>query len=295
MDIHWYPGHMTRARRMIEESLARIDLVVEVLDARIPRASRNPDFNALFAGKKRVVVLNKSDLADRAVTKQWIERFESGGMPAVAVAAVSAGAKKKILACIDRAIAPEARRVRETRGVRKTFTVMVAGIPNVGKSTLINCLAGSTAARTGGKPGVTRGRQRVRITPYLELLDTPGLLWPKLEDPLNARHLAFTGAVRDETTDIPGLSLLLLEELARTYPDLLAGRYRIETDVVREVPARELLSAICRKRGFLAGGGEPDEERGAATILHEFRMGKLGAASLERPREEEAHGADADA
>ncbi|MGI5877024.1 MAG: ribosome biogenesis GTPase YlqF [Christensenellales bacterium] len=295
MDIHWYPGHMTRARRMIEENLARIDLVVEVLDARAPRASRNPDFDDLFAGKKRVAVLNKSDLADRAVTKQWIARFEADGMPAAAVAAVSVGAKKRILACIDRAIAPDARRALETRGVRKTFTVMVAGIPNVGKSTLINCLAGSGAARTGGKPGVTRGRQRVRITPYLELLDTPGLLWPKLEDPVSARHLAITGAVRDETTDIPGLSLLLLEELARTYPDLLAGRYRIEANLVQELPPRELLSEICRRRGFLAGGGEPDEERGAATVLHEFRMGKLGAVSLERPGEEETNGADADA
>lgn len=284
---------MTKARRMMEDKLGRADVVLEVLDARIPRSSRNPDFDDLFGEKKRIAVLNKADLADPAVTKRWTSDFNKAGIPAVAVNASSSGARKRILACLKEVIEPEAQRLKEKKGIRKTACVMVAGIPNVGKSTLINCLSGSGSTKTGNKPGMTRGNQIVRITPYLELMDTPGLLWPKLDDEQGARYLAFTGAIKDEIMDTHSLCLHLLGELVREYPDNLAQRYKLDADILQQDSPEDILQKICRKRGFIGSGGVPDEERGAATVVNEFRSGKLGAISLERPGgqdEEDIHG-----
>lgn len=281
MLIQWYPGHMTKAKRMLEEHLKLIDVVVELVDARAPRATRNPDFDALFARKQRLVLLNKADLADPARTRQWLARFDAEGIPARDVVATRSGARKQIIALIEAAAHDEVERMRR-KGVAKTVRVMVAGIPNTGKSTLINCVAGRTRATVGDKPGVTRGKQWVAITPHLELLDTPGLLWPKLEDQRLARHLAYLGSIKDDIMDVEALASGLLEELQSLCPAALAARYsKIEPDT----PATGLLPAVARSRGFLLPGGGLDRDRAARIVLDEFRGGKIARVTLDDPGE----------
>jgi ribosome biogenesis GTPase A len=283
MDINWYPGHMAKARRLMEASLKAVDFIIEVVDARIPHASRNPDFDDLFAYKARVIVLNKADLADPARTKEWLDWYGKRGVDAVDFVATERKGKEALLRMMQRAAEEKVLRMA-ARGAKKTVRALVAGIPNVGKSALINALSGTASARTGDKPGVTRGRQLIRITPWMELMDTPGVLWPKLDDPKGALNMAFTGAVKEEVMDSYRLSLELISALAVLYPEVVRARYKL--DSTDRSPA-ETLIAICKTRGCLLPGGEPDEERAARLILDEMKAGKLGRLTLEKPEEHE--------
>ena len=277
--INWYPGHMAKTRRMLQENLKMIDVVVEILDARAPLASRNPDFDDLFVGKARVVLLNKSDLADPNATKRWISHFARNGIEAAGVSATGGAAKKIAVSLIEKAAKPRVDAMK-LKGVNKTVRCMIVGIPNVGKSTLINRIAGQNRAEVGDKPGVTRGKQWVKITPYLELMDTPGMLWPKLADQELAKHLAFLGSIRDEIMDSEELALDLLELLQTKTPTQLTERY---SKLTPEIPKEDLLNAVCRSRGFLLRGGELDTERAAYVTLDEFRAGKISRVTLELP------------
>ena len=277
--INWYPGHMTKTRRMLQENLKMIDVVVEILDARAPLASRNPDFDDLFAGKSRVVLLNKSDLADGSATKRWIAHFARRGIEAAGISATGGSAKKIAVALIEKAAKPRVQAMKQ-KGVNKVVRCMIVGIPNVGKSTLINRIAGQSRAEVGDRPGVTRGKQWVKITPYLELMDTPGMLWPKLEDQELAKHLAFLGSIKDEVMDSEELALDMLALLQAASPAQVTERY---TKLTPETPKEDLLKAVCLSRGFLLRGGVLDTERAAHVSLDEFRAGKIARVTLELP------------
>ena len=277
--INWYPGHMTKTRRMLQENLKMIDVVVEILDARAPLASRNPDFDDLFAGKSRVVLLNKSDLADSNATKRWISHFNRRGIEAAGISATGGSAKKIAVALIEKAAKPRVDAMKQ-KGVNKVVRCMIVGIPNVGKSTLINRIAGQSRAEVGDRPGVTRGKQWVKITPYLELMDTPGMLWPKLEDQELAKHLAYLGSIKDEVMDSEELALDMLALLQATSPAQVTERY---SKLTGQTPKEDLLKAVCLSRGFLLRGGELDTERAAHVSLDEFRAGKVARVTLEQP------------
>ena len=277
--INWYPGHMAKTRRMLADNLKMIDVVVEVIDARAPLASRNPDFDDLFAGKARVVLLNKSDLADGNSTKRWISFYNRRGIEASGVSATGGSAKKIVTALIEKAAKPRVDAMK-AKGVNKVVRCMIVGIPNVGKSTLINRMAGESRAEVGDKPGVTRGKQWVRISPYLELMDTPGMLWPKLEDQELAKHLAFLGSIKDEIMDSEELATDLLVLLQSMVPAPLTERF---TKLAADTPKENLLDAVCRSRGFLLRGGELDTERASHVALDEFRAGKIARVTLEQP------------
>lgn len=283
MDINWYPGHMLKARRLMESSLKVVDFIIEVVDARIPMASRNPDFDGLFQTKARVIVLNKADLADPTATRAWLEWYRAHGVAAVEFVATERRGREALLKMMQEAAEEKVLRMA-ARGAKKTVRALVAGIPNVGKSALINALAGQASARTGDRPGVTRGKQLIRITPWMELMDTPGVLWPKLDDPKGALNLAFTGAIKEEIMDSYRLALELINALAVLYPKVIPARYKLEE---MKPLAAETLIDIARKRGCLASGGEPDEERAARMILDEMRAGKLGRLTMEKPGEYE--------
>ena len=284
--INWYPGHMAKAKRMLEDNLKLIDVVIELVDARAPEASRNPDFDALFRNKTRVLLMNKSDLSDPATNKRWIAYYKQMGVEAAEIVSTGANAKAQTVRLIERASAEQVRRL-EQKGVKKTVRVLVCGIPNVGKSTLINRVAGEKRAQTGDKPGVTKGKQWVKITPHLELLDSPGLLWPKLEDSTLAEHLAFLGSINDEILDLEVLAEHLLHTLRGLAPDALTARYK---KLTADTPDGKLLEAVAISRGFIVKGGEIDAERAARIMLDEFRAGKIAKVSLEQPPKEEAHG-----
>lgn len=280
--INWYPGHMAKTRRMLQENLKMIDVVVELIDARAPLASRNPDFDDLFSGKARVVLLNKTDLADSNATKRWIAFFAKSNMEAAGISANGGSAKKTAVSLIERAAKPRVEAMKQ-KGVNKVVRCMIVGIPNVGKSTLINRIAGMNRAEVGDKPGVTRGKQWVKITPYLELMDTPGMLWPKLEDQELAKHLAFLGSIKDEIMDSEELATDLLSRLQTMNPGKLGERY---AKLTADTPKDELLDAVCRSRGFLLKGGERDTERAAHVVLDEFRAGKIAHITFEFPEGE---------
>ena len=284
MDIQWYPGHMAKARRMLSENLKLIDVVVELLDARAPMASRNPDFLDLFSGKTRLVLLNKSDLASAAATRAWVGEYASKGIVAAGIDSRDRNVKKTVGAMISRAAQDKVAKW-EAKGVQRVVRCMVVGIPNVGKSTLINRMAGENKAATGDRPGVTKSKQWVKITPYLELMDTPGLLWPKLEDQTYAKHLAYLGSINDEIMDMEHLAESLLTDLERLAPEAVSARYPTlhQGDPASAFP---LLTGLCKGRGFLLKGGEWDTERGARIVLDEFRAGKTGRITLELPEDE---------
>lgn len=277
--INWYPGHMTKTRRMLQENLKMIDVVVEILDARAPLASRNPDFDDLFAGKARVVLLNKSDLADSNMTKRWITYYNKHGIEAAGISATGGSAKKVAVSLIEQAAKPKVDALKQ-KGINKVIRAMIVGIPNVGKSTLINRIAGQNRAEVGDKPGVTRGKQWVKITPYLELMDTPGMLWPKLEDQELAKHLAYLGSIKDEVMDSEELALDMLALLQSISPAQVTERY---SKLTTETPKQDLLKAVCLSRGFLLRGGELDTERASHVVLDEFRAGKVARVTLELP------------
>lgn len=278
MLIQWYPGHMAKARRMLLESLKQIDVVVELIDARAPISTRNPDFDDLFNQKKRVVILNKSDLADATSTKRWIAYYQAQNIQTIAFVALNNAAKKQAVSSIESAAEEKVIRMRQ-KGVLKVIRAMVVGIPNVGKSTFINRIAGSTRAQVGDKPGVTKGKQWVKITPYLELMDTPGLLWPKLENKEQALNLAYLGSIKDDIMDVEELAELLLSKLMHLCPQALMARYTKLSD------ERPWLEGVCLSRGFLLSGGVLDTERAARIVLDEFRGGKIANVTLEQPEE----------
>ena len=284
--INWYPGHMAKAKRMLEENLRLIDVVIELVDARAPFASRNPDFDALFQGKSRVLLLNKSDLADPATNKHWIGYYKRQGIEAAEVTASAQNAKAQTIRLIEKATADRVRRFEE-KGAKKTIRALIAGIPNVGKSTLINRIAGEKRAQTGDRPGVTKGKQWVKITPHLELLDSPGLLWPKLGDDTLARHLAFLGSINDEILNLEELAEHLLSTLRTLAPDALFERYK---KLSADTPEGALLEGVAKSRGFIQKGGIYDTERAARIVLDEYRAGKIARVSLEQPPKEEADG-----
>lgn len=274
--INWYPGHMARAKKKLMEQLSRVDVVVELCDARIPRASRNPELGDLVKNKKRLLILNKADLAEEAQTRAWLAYYRAQGMDCMSFDSAK-GRAKDVIARIERA-ASEAVARMAARGVKKTVRVMIVGVPNVGKSTFTNKVNGASIARTGDRPGVTRSNQWVRITPYLELLDTPGLLWPRLDDQNDAQALAFVGTINDQIMDQQMLAIRLLERLMEIKPSAAMQRFKIKDGTLRGVA---LLEEACRGRGWLLPGGVMDTDRGAAVVLDEFRAGRLGRLTLQ--------------
>lgn len=281
MNIQWFPGHMTKARRMMEENVKLVDAVCEILDARIPNASRNPEIDKLAAGKPRLVILNRIDLADPDVTGRWRQYFEKQGFAILETDAKSGKGVKDFVPAVRRLLADKQREYEAKGQVGRSLRLMIVGIPNVGKSTLINKVAGRKAAIAGDMPGVTRGKQWIHIDAGLDLLDTPGILWPKFESQEVGEMLAITNAIRAEVLDKETLGANFMLRLARMYPDALKERYRIEPDP--ELNGFELLEQAAKKRGFLVSRGEYDIERMANTLLNEYHDGKLGRLSLELP------------
>lgn len=283
MNIQWYPGHMTKTRRQIEADLKQVDAVCEIVDARIPISSRNPDIDAICGNKPRIIVLNRMDLADPEATKLWLQYFRSKGMAAVATDCKS----KKGIGSFQpavRSVLKEKIERNAAKGMNRPLRVMIVGIPNVGKSTLINQISGRKGAKAENRPGVTRGKQWVTVDSGLLLLDTPGILWPKFEDPQVGMKLAYTGAVKENIIDIEELACLLLELLWTYYPQTVRDRYKI--DMPEKTPGYELLEEAGRKRGFLLARGEINTERMAKVLLDEYRSGKLGYFTLEMPEEQ---------
>lgn len=285
MNIQWYPGHMTKTRRMMEESLKLVDGVCEILDARIPASSRNPDLDEIVGGKPRLVVLNRIDQADPAMVRRWAAWFKSQGMAVLETDCKSRKGVGGFVPAIRAMLSEKLQRYQEKGQVGRPLKIMVAGIPNVGKSTFINQIAGRKSAKAENRPGVTRGKQWITVDQGLLLLDTPGILWPKFEDREVGMRLAYTGAVKDDIMDLETLSSGLLALLWRQYPEAVASRYKIEAEPDSQGYA--LLEAVGRKRGFLISGGEVDTERAARMVLEEYRSGKLGRFTLDLPPQEE--------
>lgn len=287
LSVQWFPGHMAKTRRMIGECLPLVDLVVELRDARIPQSSGNPALSDWIAGKKRIIILNKADAADAAITARWLDYYRKEGQPAIAVDCRSGKGLSQFLPLV-RSELQELLERRAARGMAgRPLRMMIVGIPNVGKSSFINKMAGEKRAKVEDRPGVTRGKQWVTISRDLELLDMPGVLWPKFDDPAVGERLAFVGAVKDQVLDIELLAMRLLEWLRSQYPALLA-RYRITPEEAGDLEPYDLLVLVGRKRGMLVSGGEVDTERAAIMLLDEYRGGKLGRLSLEVPPREEA-------
>lgn len=279
--VQWFPGHMAKTRRLIKESLKLVDGVVEIVDARIPYSSSNPELNDIIKGKPRIVLLNKCDVADSNATNMWVSYYKSKNMFALPVDCRTGKGLNKFIPTVQKALA-EVIEKNEQKGMRgKSLRLMVVGIPNTGKSSFINRMAGNSKAKVADKAGVTRQQQWFVVGKGIELLDTPGVLWPKFDDSQVGDKLAFTGAVKDEVTDIETLSCRLLETLSKTRPQAILDRYKL--DSIDGLQGWEILELIGKKRGFLIKGGEIDYERAAVMICDEFRGGKLGKISLELP------------
>ena len=279
MNYQWYPGHMTKAKRMMQENIKLIDLVIELVDARIPLSSRNPDIDTLAANKFRIVLLNKSDLADPGLNKQWTKYFQEKGIHVLEINAKSGAGIKSINALVQEACKEKIERDRKRGIVNRPVRAMVVGIPNVGKSTFINSFAGKACAKTGNKPGVTKGKQWIKLNKGLELLDTPGILWPKFEDQEVGRHLAFIGSMNDEIIIMEELACDLIKELAELYPECLKERF--DADI--SLSAVQILRQIAENRKCYSKGEELDLLKASNILVDDFRNGKLGRISLERP------------
>ncbi len=282
LNIQWYPGHMTKTRRQMEADLKNVDAVCELLDARIPISSRNPDIDDICGNKPRIIILNRMDLADPETTKRWLVFFRNKGFAAVATDCKSRKGINGFEPAV-RSVLKEKIERNAAKGMNKPLRIMIVGIPNVGKSTLINQISGRKGAKAENRPGVTRGKQWVTVNSGLLLLDTPGILWPKFEDPNVGMMLAYTGAVKENVIDTEELACKLFELLNRFYPETLKERYKIELPA--ETPGYELLEAAGRKRGYLLSRGEINTERMAKVLLDEYRAGKLGCLTLEEPED----------
>ena len=281
MHLQWYPGHMTKAKRMMQENIKLIDLVIELVDARIPLSSRNPDIDELGKNKARLVLLNKADLAEDKWNDAWAEYFKKKGFSVVKVNSRKGGGIKSIQGVIREACAEKIERDRKRGILNRPVRAMVVGIPNVGKSTFINALAGKACAKTGNKPGVTKGKQWIRLNKQVELLDTPGILWPKFEDQEVGLKLAFIGSIKDEVLQTEELAAELIHFLRTAYPEVLADKYNIEMDEDDYV----VLNHIAKSRNCIVRGNELDTEKAALLLLDDFRNGKLGRLTLEYPQE----------
>ena len=281
MNIQWFPGHMTKAQRMIEDSIKQCDAVCEILDARIPRSSRNPDIDSLAAGKPRLIILNRSDLADPKITALWCELFESQGIKILETDAKTGRGVNGFVPALRELLKDKIADYAAKGQINRPMRVMILGIPNVGKSTFINKVARRKAAIAGDKPGVTRGKQWINIDKGLDLLDTPGILWPKFDSQEVGEMLAITNAIKADVVDKETLAANFMLRLREMYPEALTARYKFEPDPGAN--GFELLEAAAKKRGFLVSRGEYDIERMANTLLGEYHDGKLGRISLEKP------------
>ncbi len=277
MNVNWYPGHMTKAKRMMQENMVLIDLVIEVLDARIPLSSRNPDIDELAKNKSRIVLLNKSDLADPKLNQKWMKYFEGKGAHALEINAKTGAGVKNIRPLVEKACKEKIERDRKRGIVNRPIRAMVVGIPNVGKSTFINAFAGKACTKTGNKPGVTKGKQWIRLGKNLELLDTPGILWPKFEDRQVGMNLAYIGSVNDEILVLEELAAELLETIRTRYPGLLNNRYQIE----EEGDGNLLLERVAESRKCYAKGEVLDLKKASGIVLDDFRNGRIGRMTLE--------------
>ena len=279
MHFQWYPGHMTKAKRTMQEDIRLIDVVIELVDARIPLSSKNPDIDQLAANKSRILLLNKSDMADPACIDPWIRFYTERGYLALAINAKKKNELKKVNALIQEACKEKMERDRKRGILNRPVRAMIVGIPNVGKSTFINSFAGKACTKTGNKPGVTKGKQWIRLNKQVELLDTPGILWPKFEDQVVGQHLAFIGAIRDELIQSMDLALDLIEFLTESYPETLNQHYSVD----ESADSAELLRQIAENRGCIGKGNEPDYDKAAFLLLDDFRNARIGRFTIEKP------------
>ena len=285
VDIQWFPGHMAKTRRLMKANLPLVDVVVEITDARVPASSRNPEMKNLVGGKPRVVVLNKCDMADEALTAEWIEYYRANGVKAIAMDCRSGKGLNKLVPTVKEVMKKELEK-RAAKGMEgKPIRIMVVGIPNVGKSSFINRVAGGKRTKVEDRPGVTRGKQWVTLEKGIDLLDMPGVLWPKFDDKTVGEHLAFTGAIKDDILDTELLAMRLADVLNREWHSLLCERYKLTDEETADIEPYDLLSLIGAKRGMKVSGGDVNTERAAAMLLDEFRGGKIGRITLEMPNE----------
>lgn len=279
MQFQWYPGHMTKAKRAMQEDIKLIDVIIELVDSRVPFGSKNPDIDTLANGKSRILLMNKYDLADKAVSDKWTKYYEEKGYFVATVNSKNGRGVKAVNDVIQKACKEKIERDRKRGILNRPIRAMIVGIPNVGKSTFINSFAGKACAKTGNKPGVTKGKQWIRLNKNVELLDTPGILWPKFEDQQVGLNLAFIGSIKDELYNIYELSLLLLDYLIKNYPNAVADFYEIENSDSNN----ELLERIAIKRGCIKSGAEYDLDKAAKCLVDDFRNGRIGKISLEIP------------
>jgi ribosome biogenesis GTPase A len=285
MQIQWYPGHMAKAKRMMQEDMKLIDVVIELVDARIPYSSKNPDIDVLAKNKSRVILLNKSDMADQRYNNDWKEYFETKGFHVALVNSKSGSGVKQVQDIVQKACQAKIERDRKRGILNRPVRAMIVGIPNVGKSTFINSFVGKASTKTGNKPGVTKGKQWIRLNKFIELLDTPGILWPKFEDQTVGLKLAFIGSINDTIINTTDLSLELILLLQQRYPEVLTNRYEVTLPEIvdSKQTAAGVLEQIAIKRSCLMKGGEPDLDRAAILLIDDFRSTKLGTITLEYP------------
>ena len=286
MHFQWYPGHMTKARRMMQENIKLIDIVVELVDARVPLSSKNPDIDELARNKYRLIVLNKADMADAKTTAAWQSYFEAKGFFVAKVNSQKGAGMKEVKSLIEKVCQEKKARDKKRGILNRPLRAMVVGIPNVGKSTFINSFAGKACAKTGNKPGVTKGKQWIRLNKQVELLDTPGILWPKFEDQTVGQHLAFIGSIKDELIQSVELALDLIEFLTASYPGILGKTYSVD----ESEDSVAILNAIAVNRGCLKKGNELDHDKAAFLLLDDFRNARLGKISVENPQDGENNG-----
>ncbi len=285
-NIQWFPGHMTKTKRKIQSSLKLVDAVAEIIDARIPISSRNPDLAQIIQSKPRLVLLNKCDMANQTATKMWIEHFKRQGITAIAIDCKSGRGLNQFAPAVNKVLAQRLEKLKSKGMINPMLRIMIVGIPNVGKSSFINRIAKQNRAKVEDRPGVTRGNQWYTIAKNLEMLDTPGVLWPKFDDKIVGEHLAFTGAVKDQILDIELLAVRLLDFLKKLKPKDFIERFKLEDADIENIESYELLKLIGKKRGMLVSGGEVNTERAAIMLLDEFRAAKLGRITVEMPYEE---------